>query len=240
LVSFCGLLLLKRWITRHVQGIGYLLTEDGQIALVLYFLLILPGVALHELSHALAAWMLRVKVRRFSIGLGRRSGQKVALGSVDIAKTGPIRAALIGLAPLLFGCAVIIVISNQVLGIDSLTLVGAPGLWQDLRGIYAVPDFWVWMYLVFAIGNAMMPSASDRNSWGVSLLFVAFAGAVFYFTGLFDIYSDSLQSWVRRGTDLLTYAFAFTAVLDFVVAGLLFLIEQALALLGFGRLKYSS
>ena len=80
LACFLALLFLMRWITKHVQGIGYLLTGDGQIALVLYFLLILPGVALHELSHALTAWILRVRVRRLSIGLQRKGrGQQIAL-----------------------------------------------------------------------------------------------------------------------------------------------------------------
>lgn len=238
LISFGALLLLKRWITRHVQGIGYLLTEDGQIALILYFWLMLPGVLLHEFSHALAAWILRVKVRRFSIGLGKRSGQKVALGSVDIAKTGPIRAALIGLAPLVSGCAAIMAISSQALGMGTLTLFGVQRFWQDLQGIYSAPDFWVWMYLIFAIGNAMIPSTADTNSWGVSLIFVCFAGAVFYFTGLFDIYSDPLESWARRGVYQLTHAFAFIAIVDLAFAVLLFLVEQGLALLGFGRLRY--
>jgi len=60
ILTFLLLLVLTQWITKHVQGIGYLLTEDGQIALILYFLLILPGVFLHEISHALVAWLLRV------------------------------------------------------------------------------------------------------------------------------------------------------------------------------------
>ena len=92
LILFCCLIVLTNWITKHVQGVGYLITGDGQIALVLYFVLMLPGVLIHELSHALAAWLLGVKVRHLSIGIRRkRRGGQVALGSVEVAGTDPLR-----------------------------------------------------------------------------------------------------------------------------------------------------
>jgi hypothetical protein len=224
---------------KHVQGIGVLLTQDGQIALILYFVLILPGVFVHELSHALAAWLLRVRVRHLSIGIRRKGNTpKVALGSVDIVRTDPIRGSLIGLAPLIAGCTAIVLISYRVLGLGRLGTFNGQTFWSDLRSAYHTPDFGLWAYLVFAIGNAMLPSSADRRSWGIAALFVLFAGAIFYFSGLFDTYSDSLERWVRSGTNQLTYAFAVIVIVDIVFAALLFLIEQGLALLGFGRVKY--
>ncbi len=96
LILFCALVVLTQWITKHVQGIGLLLTQDGQIALLVYFVLILPGVVIHELSHALVASLLGVRVRKFNIGIkaGRtrkRKGGSVALGSVEIAGSDPFR-----------------------------------------------------------------------------------------------------------------------------------------------------
>ena len=238
-ILFCGLVVLTRWITKHVQGIGYLLTEDGQVALVLYFVLILPGVLLHELSHALAAWVMRVKVRHLSIGIRRKGrSNQVSLGSVDIANTGPIRASLIGLAPLIFGCAAILLISSRVLGLGELGTFNMSRFWQEIKTVYHVADFWLWAYLVLAIGNAMLPSAADRQAWGVALIFLLFAGALFYFTGLFKVYSDSIGRWVRNAGTQLTYAFAVTAAVDLIFAALLFLVEQALALIGMGRIQY--
>jgi hypothetical protein len=230
---------LTNWITKHVQGVGYLITGDGQIAMVLYFVLMLPGVLIHELSHALAARLLGVKVRHLSIGVRRkRRGSQVALGSVEVAGTDPIRASLIGLAPLISGCAAILIINSQVFGLDAQAGFSLSRLWQELQSAYYVPDFWLWVFLVFAISNTMLPSAADRRAWGIALLFLAFMGALVYFSGLFDQISYTLGRWARNAADQLSYTFAITVILDLFVVAALFVIEQALALLGFGQLEY--
>ncbi|HQF71133.1 MAG TPA: hypothetical protein PLH39_07640, partial [Promineifilum sp.] len=37
----------------------------------------------------------------------------------------------------------------------------------------ATPAFALWLYLLFAIGNAMLPSKSDRHAWPAFLLWLA-------------------------------------------------------------------
>jgi hypothetical protein len=237
-VTFALLLLLTRWTTKHIQGIGYLLTGDGQTALAVYFVLTLPGVLLHEVSHAAVAWLLRVKVRHLSLGIQRKRGQRVALGSVDVASTDPIRASLIGLAPFVTGCAAILLISSRALDFGRLGAFSGQALWRELRGMLSTPDLMLWAYLVFAIGTAMLPSAADRRSWWVTLVLLLFASTTLYFAGLLDPFSGTVRRWVRDGTSYLTYAFAVTAAVDLAFAAVLFLIEQGLALLGLGRIRY--
>ena len=215
-----------------------MLTDDGQLALIIYFVLILPGVLLHEISHAVAAWLLRVRVRHLSIGIRRKgTGNKVALGSVDIARTDPIRGSLIGMAPLIAGCAAILLISNWGLKLNGLSL-GGQAFWDELRRAYEAPDFWLWVYLVLAIGNAMLPSAADRQSWSVALLFGAFATVILYFTGLLDTFSQPVARWAQSTASQLTYAFGVAVAVDLAFAILLFTAEQGLGLLGFGRVRY--
>ena len=239
IVTFVLLLALTWWITKHVQGIGYLLTGDGQVALVVYWLLIWPGVLLHELSHAITAWLLGVRGRRFSLGLGRARGRRrVSLGAVTIATTDPLRASLIGLAPLIAGCGAILLIGSCVFGLRWPTAFSWQWLWRQVRVAYAAPDFWLWAYLVFAIGNAMLPSAADRRAWGAALLLALFVGALFYFSGLIRPLAGTLGQWLRAALSRLTYAFAMTVVIDVVFAVVIFVVEQIMALLGLGRLEY--
>jgi len=239
LILFIALILLTRWITKHVQGIGYLVTGDGQIAMILYFVLIFPGVLVHELSHAITAKLLRVRVRHLRIGIRRKGkSNQVALGSVDIAQTDPVRASLIGLAPLLVGCTAILLISDRVLGVHMLATFSPTSFWQEIKSMISVPDVGIWAYFVFALGNAMLPSSSDRQAWGPALILIVFVGALAYFSGLFDQVAGSLHAWVRTGTNRLTYAFAVTVAIDLAFAIVLFVVEQTLALLGFGRLLY--
>lgn len=85
-VTLALLVLMDRWIHRHLQGIMLLLTGDADLATVLYALPLFPGILLHELSHALSATLLGVKVGRLSIR-PRRSGQRIQLGFVPVEKT---------------------------------------------------------------------------------------------------------------------------------------------------------
>jgi len=238
-VLFAALLLLSRWITRHVQGIGYLLSGDGHIALLLYFMLMLPGVLVHELCHVLSAWLLRVPVRHFSMGLRPKGGSnRVSLGSVDIAETDALRSSLIGLAPLIGGSGLILLIGRHVVDVQSLPEFGDPGFWSGVRLAYGTSDFWLWVYLLLALGNAMLPSAADRSSWGIALGFVGFLGAALHFSGLLSSASTTIAHWAAGVASVLSYAFAATVAVDLLFAVLLLTLEGGLALLGLGRLRY--
>ncbi|MEP7358411.1 MAG: hypothetical protein ABI847_14285, partial [Anaerolineales bacterium] len=67
LLTLLPLVFLERWVHRHLQGIWLLLFRDPDLALIMYSLLMLPGVILHEGSHWLAATMLGVRAGRFSV-----------------------------------------------------------------------------------------------------------------------------------------------------------------------------
>lgn len=169
--------LAQRWLHRELQAVLLLLTRNPAAAIGIFSLLFFPGVLLHETSHFLMARLLGVRTGRFSLVPQTTAQGSLRLGYVETARADWLRDTLIGLAPLLTGGAVI-----AWLGLSRLQLlpVGAAiltGDWQGLpallRGVTAVPDFWLWLYLAFAVSTTMLPSASDRQAWlpmGVVLL----------------------------------------------------------------------
>lgn len=181
------LLTADRWLHRHLQGVLLLLTNDQEIALWLYALVLFPGVLLHELSHAVVAGLVGVRIGRISI-FPRRIGGRIQLGFVPIEETDFLRASLIGAAPLIVGSAVVILTGHLVFGtpevLTALTAADWVAALQGMRGALQAPDVWIWAYFVFTIGNTMLPSRADTHAWPifgialvVVLLIVALAGA---------------------------------------------------------------
>ena len=159
------LLLFQRSLHREVQAVLLLLTRRNDIALMIFSVLFLPGVLLHESSHYLVARLLGVRTGRFSI-LPRPMGQgKLQLGFVETASTDWLRDALIGIAPLLTGGAFVAYVGLSRMGLvelwEQVMLDGPSALALTL----AKPDFWLWFYLVVTVSSTMLPSASDRRSW---------------------------------------------------------------------------
>ncbi len=164
-----GLLwLADRWLHRNLQGVMLLLANDKEVALWLYAILLLPGVLLHEVSHAFVAAMLGVNIGRIHI-LPRRVGKLIQLGYVPVEQTDFVRASLIGAAPLFCGGAVIVLVGYLVFGTAAVVAALTAGDWltalQNLAMAFETPDAWIWAYLIFAIGNTMLPSKSDTHAW---------------------------------------------------------------------------
>ncbi|RLC67295.1 MAG: hypothetical protein DRI48_02710 [Chloroflexi bacterium] len=186
-VTLALLLLAERWVHRHLQGVMLLLTGDSEMAVMLYALPLLPGILLHELSHALAAILLGVRVGRISIR-PRRAGERVQLGFVPVARTDVVRASLIGLAPLLAGSGAILLIGYWVFNAGVVRTALVTSRWGDLitemvRALEA-PDAWLWFYVIFTVSNTMLPSRSDRQAWTPVIMFLLLAGVLLWVAGL--------------------------------------------------------
>lgn len=180
------LLLIERWIHRHLQGVMLLLTGDPEMAMVLYALPLLPGIILHEASHAAVALLLGARIGRISIR-PKLVGQRVQLGFVPVEKTDAVRASLIGLAPLLVGSGVILVIGYTVFGIGTMGAALVAGDWirvvEGLVGMLEASDAWIWAFVIFAVGNTMLPSRADRQAWLPVLLFLLLALVLIWVAG---------------------------------------------------------
>jgi len=236
------LFFLNRWLSRHIQGVGLLVTGRPNVAIILYFLIMLPGIIAHELSHWLMAKLLGLKTGKVSLGPSKASAGKIRLGSVRVAQADPLRESLVGLAPLLVGAGLILLIG--ALFFDLRTLVQAFVL-RDARhflallaGSVRVPDFWIWLYLIFAISNAMMPSESDRRAWLPLGLFLVAVAIVLFLVGWVPQVPASAVDSVGGGIEYLTTAFLLTLATDLVFMLIIFLLEQGISLLTGRRIAY--
>ncbi len=240
IVILLVLLMLNRWITAHVQGVGLLLTNNQSVAIWLYFFLFLPGIFLHELSHYVMALLLRVNVGNFSLW-PQKKGRELVLGSVQVRGVGPLRHSLVGIAPLLFGSLAVLII-GRFLHFDAL---GGEMLRGDLTavldilsGSIATPDFWLWLYLLFAIANAMMPSASDRVYWLPVVLFFAAIIAIGVAMGLITTVPATVQTIGANFLAFMASALGIAVVVDVFFVAFIFVLEAALNATTNRRVQY--
>ena len=184
IVTLVSLVFLQRILHREIQAFLLILTRHPNATLTIFGVIFLPGVFLHEFSHFIAAKLLGVRTGRFSILPKSMGSGRLRLGYVETVSGGPIRDALIGLAPLVTGCLFIsftAISQFHLRNSDYLFYNGnLVSFIKNIQEIWEVRDFWLWFYLTFAVSSTMMPSASDRHSWlpvgillgGISIVFI--------------------------------------------------------------------
>lgn len=217
-VTLLVLVLAQRWIHRHLHGLALLATGHANAALIIYAIVLLPGVFLHEFSHWIVAGMLGVRTGRFSLIPRQLDDNSVQLGYVEYYKdsrVGPVRESLIGAAPFFFGVGAILLIGRFVFDLPTLVaqmrtpdVQNVIDVFQDFFG---ADDAFLWLYLIFAISNAMMPSPSDRRAWPPVIAVGVFLLALIVFLS---------DAWLTQANPLsvtagyLALAFGFTLLVD--------------------------
>jgi hypothetical protein len=159
------------------------LAVDATGSRLLGYLLAMPGTVLHEAAHYLACLVLRVpvggqlrtrdgrraRVRLFYPQRDRRSGS-VTLGSVPHAATGPLRGALIAIAPLLLVPPLLVAIALAVAGTTD------PSKLRHLLPRLSTWKLVLLSYVAFSCGQATFPSSGDQLGALGGLALAALAG----------------------------------------------------------------
>lgn len=194
LITLPILLVMQRWIHQHLHGLSLLLMGKQERAVIIYAIILLPGVFLHEVSHWVAAKILGVRTGAFSLLPQRQADGSIQLGYVEYYKSrtlDPVRESIIGGAPLIMGTAVILLIGFNVFNVVELGALAQTGqisaLVELLELLFQTPDFFLWLYLLFAIANGMMPSRSDRRAWPAFAVTMLIFALVLYFLGVVDM-----------------------------------------------------
>jgi hypothetical protein len=239
------LLLMQRWIHSRLHGVAYLLTGNRNWAVALYAITLFPGVLLHELSHWLAARLLGVRTGSFSLLPKVKRDGSIQLGYVEYYRSqnlGSTRESVIGAAPLITGTAVVVLIGLYIFDLPTfLTTIAAGDLDRlvfALVQLARTADFFVWLYLIFAVSNAMMPSASDRRAWPAFLTLLALVMAALWLLGLQDILVAGFLGPLAALFGYLGLAFSLTIGVNLVFMAVLALLEQLLAWIKGVRVVY--
>lgn len=221
LLLFGGSLLALAWfsgrISLGIQQVVYNFTGSVDYAVIAYFLLLLPGIVVHEAAHWVTAWALGLKPGKFVIWPKRR-GRMVGLGSVTALRGGPLRDSLVGMAPLFAGTILVALMADAWFGgaaLEQDLAGGSLALWFGaLAAAFQRPDSALWAYGIFVIANGMMPSAPDREPLKPLLVYIALAALLYLLLGL---PLDPLGALLDAGAGPLTYvngALIVTLLLD--------------------------
>lgn len=231
--TLVALAFLQRALHREIQAFFLILTRHPVVTQIIFALIFLPGVFLHELSHWLAAKLLGVRTGRFSLIPRAQPDGRLRLGYVETVSGGMLRDALIGAAPLVTGSLFVAFAATNRMQLIPLWdfIRGGDGsqFWAGLATLPQRPDFWLWFYLTFTVSSMMLPSASDRRAWlPVGLLAAALVGiAVLAGAGAWML--EHIAPPVNEFLQALALVFGLSAAIHALLILPFFLLHKILA-----------
>jgi hypothetical protein len=235
----------ERWIHQHMFGVGYLLTGDKGSATGFYYLIFFPAVVLHELVQYFVCGILNVPIKKLEVRLQPQENGTVRYDfvTIDKKKTDRIRISIVGGAPFFVAAIIFYLISTQILDLYSLIdafnsseLRNVGGAIQDQ---FNTPDFWLWLYVLFALTNGMVPTREDREGWEFVLLAIGGVSVVFLVLGLDEVLIETYTGPIREGLELVTASLLIILSIDIVVILLLGITEDTLERIRGFKMDYS-
>lgn len=176
-----------------ISGFGGSGSTLGRLA---FYLVVFPGVVLHESAHYLACLLTGTTVLRFApFSPNRSSDGRLMLGYVrHERRTFPI-GAIIGLAPMLLNPLGLLLVGASLTPL-SLQEVAEPSVGAVARAIFTSGFLTetpllaaVWAYLSLSLALGSVPSREDMS--GLPLLLLVFGGGILLI-GLLRIGSDGV------------------------------------------------
>ena len=157
-------------------------------SLRLFSILFLPGTFIHETSHYIFAKLLLVPVGNFNL-TPEYEDRSIQMGSVSIGRTDPIRRFLIGIAPLITGVFLVMILVYFFRVSEEF--------WQ--KGII--------IFLMFITANSMFSSKKDMEGAAKLFLTILIFITIFYGLGieinlsLNESFWSTLQDYTKLTVD---------------------------------------
>lgn len=203
LIQLIVMYFLSRWLNGSLFQLFARLTRSHHLSVTFTTLLLFPGTVVHELSHLFIAEILGVRTGRLNLFPKVHDEHVIEAGSVEVAKTDPLRRSLIGIAPLIIGIITITLLSSYIgqLYPGVLAFVHQP----DILRQPLLYGFTFLGYLLFAISNNMFPSSVDMKGVPAVLIVVLLILSSAYAVGLrFALSGQALDIYTQIMTALVT------------------------------------
>lgn len=243
IITFLILALLESWIHVYLQGLSRLLTGNSSRSFYLYAIVLFPGVLLHEFSHWLMANLLGVPTEKISVWPRMLPNGMLVFGYVITRKRGRngrkigfIRQTLVGAAPILLGVGILLLLGFFVLDISRLAIAADTGKVGNIvaafNQIFTTSNIWLWLYLLFTISNAMMPSSADREAWPQSILLLGVITVVLYTMGGLEPIWLNVGEAMRVAATYLWAVFSMAIIINLFFLAVMMVLFRLLIFMG--------
>lgn len=208
---------LAKRIARYIYSLVFQLTHSKKISVWIISFILLPGTAVHELSHFLVASILRVPTGQITIFPIFEKNGEVKAGKIEIGQADPFRLSVIGLAPMIVGL-ILLYITGRVF---------FTGLSQILNTKYLILNT-LGIYLLFTISLTMFSSKKDLKSLLIAGPVILLIATSLYLTGVKIIFTDELMTKIVTVLSDLNFYLILTTIINFLMLTITSLILQFL------------
>jgi len=197
----------------HITGLSSP-TGSGKFSAKIAGFFLFTGTLIHELSHILMAAILFVRVKALNIKTETTEDKHIKFGTAEVELVDPFRNSLVGIAPLLFGVALIYILA---LGINFINF----GLLDLLK-----------LFLISQISNTMFLSRSDTKYFKyVFILFIVlyiliwlvsrfyYLISIDYFNSYLEslLFSNSYVSFLKNINFVFLLVIIFNSIINFIL-----------------------
>ncbi|MCC6617223.1 MAG: hypothetical protein IT320_27360 [Anaerolineae bacterium] len=223
---------MRRYLYEHIFKVGWLLTKNLRTTTILFYVFFLPGLLVYEFVYWLAAGFLDVRAERAITWPEAQQIAELRLNFVKLAKAaGAFRTAVITIAPFITGTLLIWLVAHDILGVsafaDRLQTDGVSDLGGAIEQLFSAPDFFLWVYILFTIGNTMMPHWSDLRGARIVLIVLGVALVIMLALGVgTDIIRETIVTPLIEAVNLVSTVFAITLGVNLIMTALLGLAES--------------
>ncbi|MBK9122889.1 MAG: hypothetical protein IPM16_07165 [Chloroflexi bacterium] len=224
---------MERWLQQHLFKVGWLVTRDFRLTTVFYYVFFLPGVILHEFTLWLVAGIFNVRADRQTQFPQPQETPELRMNFVRVHPRAPSwKLTLIQFSPALAGVIVIEILAGTVLNIEPALQVMRTGTVNDvsagLQILTSRPNFWLWMYVIFTIGNTLTPRLSAPPDQRVVTALIVVLVAVLVLAGAGDPSAASAASTVTAAINTVAAAIGVVVVIDAIAIFVLAIIENSI------------